>query len=243
MSTVSRLIVAALLLVGVIAVSPAWAQQAQEEVEAVRQAEAASESEGQEEMAEEGRLWSASFFGGNMSAGNPVGTVENPFFNSTFKTGSSSMWGFRASRMIWWRLGAEGEFGRGSPGVDVILTSPDGSDRTKVPYADLNVSYVSGSVIFEAANGRWVRAFLNFGLAGVFASGDREDSDNSALGILFGGGVEVPIIENRFFVRADVRGLRADFGLLGLNRGQLVGLDADSLSTNAIWTIGGGIRF
>ena len=193
--------------------------------------------------AQETRLWAASFFGGNMSAGNPVGTVENPFFNTTFKTGSSSMWGFRVSRMLWWRLGAEGEFGRGSPGVNAILTSPGGGDLTEIPYADLNMSYMSGSVIFEAASGRWMRAFLNFGFAGVFVSGDREDSDNTALGILFGGGIEVPIIEDRFFVRADVRGLRADFGLLGLDRGQLVGLEVDSLSTNAMWTIGGGFRF
>jgi hypothetical protein len=244
MSTASRLIVAALLLVGLITVAPAWAQQAQEEIEQVRQAEAAAESEGQEDVAEEeGRLWAASFFGGEISAGNPVGTVENPFFNTTFKTGRAAMWGFRASRMLWWRLGAEGEFGRGSPGVNAILTSPNGSDRTEVFYANLDLSYVSGSVIFEAASGRWMRAFLNFGFAGVFVSGDREDSDNSALGILFGGGVEVPIVEDRFFVRADVRGLRSDFGLLGLNRGQLVGLESDSLSTNAMWTIGAGIRF
>lgn len=242
MSTVSRLIVAALLVVGLVVVSPAWAQEAQEEVEAVRQAEAQEEA-GADPAEEETRLWSASFFGGNMSAGNPVGTVENPFFNTTFKTGSSSMWGFRASRMMWWRLGVEGEFGRGSPGVKAILTSPGGGDLTEIDYADLNMSYLSGSVIFEAASGRWMRAFLNFGFAGVFVSGDREDSDNSALGILFGGGVEVPIIEDRFFVRADVRGLRADFGILGLNRGQLVGLEVDSLSTNAMWTIGAGIRF
>ena len=97
MSTVSRLIVAALLVVGLVVVSPAWAQEAQEEVEAVRQAEAQEEA-GEDPAEEETRLWSASFFGGNMSAGNPVGTVENPFFNTTFKTGSSSMWGFRASR-------------------------------------------------------------------------------------------------------------------------------------------------
>ncbi len=44
MSTVSRLIVAALLVVGLVVVSPAWAQQAQEEVEEVRQAEAQSEA-------------------------------------------------------------------------------------------------------------------------------------------------------------------------------------------------------
>ena len=242
MSTVSRLRVAALLVAGLFVVSPAWAQQAQEEVEEVRQAEAQSEA-GEDTAEEETRLWSASFFGGNMSAGNPVGTVENPFFNTTFKTGSSSMWGFRASRMMWWRLGVEGEFGRGSPGVNAILTGPGGGDLTTIPYADLNMSYLSGSVIFEAASGRWVRAFLNFGLAGVFVSGEREDADSSALGILFGGGVEVPIIEDRFFVRADVRGLRADFGLLGLDRGQLVGLEVDSLSTNAIWTIGAGFRF
>ncbi len=242
MSTVSRLIVAALVVVGLVVVSPAWAQEAQEEVEEVRQAEAQEES-GEDPTEKEARLWAASFFGGNMSAGNPVGTVENPFFNTTFKTGSSSMWGFRVSRMMWWRLGAEGEFGRGSPGVKAILTSPGGGDLTEIDYADLDMSYFSGSVIFEAANGRWVRAFLNFGLAGVFVSGDREDSDNAALGIIFGGGVEVPIIEDRFFVRADVRGLRADFGLLGLDRGQLVGLEVDSLSTNAIWTIGAGFRF
>ncbi len=244
MSTVSRLIVAALLVVGLVVASPAWAQQAQEEVEEVRQAEVAAQSEGEEETAEqETRLWSASGFGGNMSAGNPVGTVENPFFNTTFKTGSSAMWGFRVSRMLWWRLGAEGEFGRGSPGVNAILTSPGGGDLTTVPYADLNMSYMSGSVIFEAASGRWMRAFLNFGLAGVFVSGDREDSDSAALGLLFGGGIEVPIIEDRFFVRADVRGLRADFGLLGLDRGQLVGLDLESMSTNAMWMIGACFRF
>lgn len=232
----ARMMVAGLLVCGLCLAAPAWAQETVQE--------AAQGPEAEEVPAgTTGRLWSASVFGGNMSAGNPVGTVENIFFNTTFKTGSDTAWGLRGGRIVWWRLSAEGEYLRSSPGVIAVLTGPSGEDRTEVSYADLDMSYLAASVLFDAVNGRWVRAFLQFGVGGVFVDGSQPDSDNSAFGILFGGGIEVPIVEDRFFVRADFRGLRADFGLLGLDRGQLVGLEADSLSTNAVWTVGAGVRF
>lgn len=183
---------------------------------------------------------SASLFGGGASGGTPIGTVQDVSFSSTFETGGDGAWGIRGTLPLWWRLAGELEFLSSSPGIEVVLTDLTAQDRARFPFAGLDMSYVAGSVRFDLANS-WVNPFLQAGFAGVHFASDEQST--TSLGLLFGGGVEVPIPRGRgAFGRVDVRGLRADLSGVGLPPALLEDND-DVLGTQVIWSIGLGYRF
>lgn len=205
-------------------------------------------AQGVDEMAVEsfeyGYRYAVGVFAGQASGGNPVLTVQNPFFNSTFQTGSSTAWGIRATLPVWWRLAGELEFLRSSPGIDVILTDPSGADRSELPFAELDMTMMSASARFDLADAL-INPFLLGGLSVTSFSGEDDDSDLS-LGIVFGGGIEIPIPLDRaegFFARVDVRGLRAHVSAANLPAAMVEGDTGSPLSTQVTWTLGAGYRF
>ncbi|MFQ5743593.1 MAG: hypothetical protein ACE5HV_08390 [Acidobacteriota bacterium] len=203
----------------------------------------AQESGGQKERGTVGEFpWYVSGFGGRVSSGTSLATVANPFFNTTFKTGDDSAFGVRVGRRVYWRVSVEGEFTtNASPGLNAVLANLNGGARVSVPFAKLDLSFFSGSVRFDLAE-RLIRPFLLVGVAGVRAQID-DSRNETALGVLFGGGVEVSVPGyERVFVRTDVRGLRADISALGLPASALAG-EEDEFSTQVIWTVGAGFRF
>lgn len=247
--TVCNGITVCLLACGLLVAKPALARD--EGAPAAREAQEEQEPEqeaGMEQMAEVedetefrfGYRGSVSAFGGGVAGGTPIGTVENVFFNSTFETGGDGAFGIRGTMPVWWRLAGELEFLTTSPGVEVTLTDPAGQDRSVFPFGPLDVSYVAASVRFDLANA-WINPFLQAGVAGVRFSG--ENSSETSLGLLYGGGVEVPVprVEG-VFGRVDVRGLRADIAGTDLPA-ELVTPDEGVIATQIIWTVGLGYRF
>lgn len=178
--------------------------------------------------------WAVGVFGGKLSGGTSVGTTENLFFRTSFEQDSDTLAGGRAAAWLWWRLHVEGEYARSSPGLIAVLTDLDGQGRTEAPFADLELSYWSGAVRFDLSQTR-VAPFLTLGMAAVGAESSELELDESAPGLLFGGGIEVAVA-GPAFLRADVRGLRSDLDLLapGISRG---------VTTQLLWSVGGGIRF
>lgn len=193
------------------------------------------------------RWWAFSAFGGRLSGGTPIGSVGNPFFLATFETDSDGLWGVRGAGRIFWRLGFEVEYARSSPGLDAVLTDLLGRDRTVVPFSSLEISYLSAAARMDLTDS-WLVPFLMAGIANVSVEVD-ESRDESAAGLLFGGGVEVPLpFQERIFIRGDVRGLRSDVAILDFAPRRFpVDGEAeeatDELATHVIWTIGLGVRF
>ena len=235
-----RLITAILLTGGLLLVGPAWAQQSEEaRVEAETQEMARSANSTDDPLP---YAWQIGGGVGQMSGATPVGGVDNIFFTTGFQTGSATMFNVRASGRFWWRLGAEIEYGRAEPGIDALLTDPNGQQLTEFFFAEYSQSYLSVSARVDLVDAR-ITPFLLGGFAGVFSSGE-EDSDTNA-GFLFGGGIDVAVY-GPLVVRADVKGLRSNVDAAGLTRGrQITGVPpvAPPVSTQVLWSIGIGIRF
>ncbi len=236
----ARLITAFLLTGGLLLVGPVWAQQSEEsQVEAETQEMVQSANSTDDPLPYK---WQIGGGVGQMSGATPVGGVDNIFFTTGFETGSATMFNVRGSARLWWRLGAEVEFGQGEPGINALLTDPNGQQLTEFFFADYSQSYLSVSARIDLVDAR-ITPFLLGGFAGVFSSGE-EDSQTNA-GFLFGGGVDVAV-SGPLFVRADVKGLRSDVDAAGLTRGRAItGVPAIAppVSTQVLWSIGIGIRF
>ena len=237
----ARLITATLLGAAVGVASPAWAQST----------EGAQEPQ-EPTMQERTRMgpvspgipyrWNVSIGGGNISGATSVGAVENLFFITGFETGSATVFGGRGAYRIWWRLGAEVEFGRAEPAITVRLTDPSGAQLTEFDFADFTISYISFGARLDLVDA-FATPFLVAGPAFVFA--DTEQDSNTEAGFLFGGGVDVKVYGPVIF-RADVKGLRSKVDAAALTRGAQVTMGAieDSpLTTQVLWTVGLGVRF
>ena len=236
----ARLITAILLTGGLLSVGPVWAQQSEEaRVEAQTQQMARSANSTDNPLP---YRWQIGGGVGQMSGATPVGAVDNIFFTTGFETGSSTMFNVRGSARLWWRLGAEVEFGHADPGVNAVLTDPNGQQLTEFFFADYSQSYLSVSARIDLVDAR-ITPFLLGGFAGVFGSG--EQASQTSAGFLFGGGIDVAVY-GPLVVRADVKGLRSGVDAVGLTRGRLItGVEPIDLplSTQVLWSIGIGIRF
>lgn len=238
----SKAITACLLACGLLVAGPALARGQEEGMAQEPEQEPAYEELPSDDETEFrfGYRGSVSVFGGETSGGTAIGTIQNLFFNTTLETGGDTAFGIRGTMPVWWRLAGEVEFLTASPGIDATLTDPAGQDRTGFDFAELDMTYVSGSVRLDLANA-WINPFLQAGIAGVrFSSGDESET---SLGVLFGGGVEVPVprVEG-VFGRVDVRGLRADLSGVGLPA-TVLEQNEDVLGTQVIWSVGLGYRF
>ena len=172
-------------------------------------------------------------FGGKSTGGTSVGVVENLFFISDFRQGGDTTFGGRAGYDLTTRFRFEVEYGRMSPGLDVILTNLSGLGRTEVEFADLDVSYLAGGLRFNLSESR-VQPFLTVGLAHVSASSTTEAIDDSAIGILYGAGLAIRVA-GPVSLRGDVRGLRS--------RLELIPGDETSTSNQLIWSAGVELGF
>jgi len=235
-------LIASVLTGGLLMAGPALAQGEEEATAQEPEQETAYDEMPDDDETEFsfGYRGSVTVFGGEASGGTAIGTVQNLFFNTTLETGGDTAFGIRGTMPVWWRLAGELEFLTASPGIEATLTDPAGQDRSSFDFAELDMSYVSASVRLDLANA-WINPFLQGGIAAVrFSSGDESET---SFGLLFGGGVEVPVPRVKgVFGRVDVRGLRADLSGVGLP-GTVLEQNEDVLGTQVIWSVGVGYRF
>ncbi len=183
-------------------------------------------------------------FAGNMTGGTPLGSVENIFFRSSYVMDSNSMWGLRAGFIFSSRFDVELEYGRSSPPMNVILTNLAGQGKTEFPFADLQINYTMGVVNYSLLErSRRIVPILSLGYGTVGVSSAAAEIDSSRqMGLVFGGGLRVRIVEN-LGLRADVRGLRTGFGPKQ-EEGQLPSVFFRGfVATNLYWSAGVEFRF
>ncbi len=183
-------------------------------------------------------------FAGNMTGGTPLGSIENVFFRSSYVMDSNSMWGLRAGFTLSARFDFEVEYGRSSPAMNVILTNLAGQGKTEFLFADLQINYTMGVVNYSLLErSRRIVPLLSLGYGTVGVSSGAAEIDNSRqMGLVFGGGLRVRIVEN-LGLRADVRGLRTGFGPKQ-EEGQLPSVFYRGfVATNLYWSVGVEFRF
>ncbi len=152
-------------------------------------------------------------FSGKMTGGTPLGSIENVFFRSSYDMDTDSMWGLRAGFAFAPRFDVELEYGRSSPGINVVLTNLAGQGKTEFSFADLDLSYFMAVVNYAMLErSRRIVPVLSLGYGTVsMTSMASEIADSRQMGLVFGGGLRIRVIDN-FGVRVDVRGLRTGFG-------------------------------
>ena len=191
------------------------------------------------------------YLGGAVGA-NPIGTVvdEENEKTLTFDLGSGGFYSGRAGRRVWWRLGVEGEFGYGSPGVEVTETNLQGRNITTSDFGDYSVGFIAVSARLDLTDSRFT-PFLLSGPALVLNRIGTDTGTEGKLnpGFLFGGGMEVELKDN-FYLRSDLRGLRSQVNAPLLSGGRLLPTVDDlgfrkerALSTMWLWSIGVTVRF
>jgi len=187
--------------------------------------------------------WNLAFGVGTASGANPVGSIvdEEAGLISTFDVDNGILVSGRVARRFWWRLGGEVEFGYASPGVLLTETDLQGASLEASDFGDYSFGYLAISARVDLVDAR-VTPFLLGGFAATFNS--YPDGSSTEPGFIFGGGLDVHIFEN-FFLRGDVRGLRANIDAPALTRG-LLEVDVENRSalvTEVLWTIGLAVRF
>ena len=189
---------------------------------------------------------------GGVVGSNPIGTVvdEENEKTLTFDLGSGGFYSGRAGRRVWWRLGVEGEFGYGSPGVEVTETNLQGRNITTSDFGDYSVGFIAVSARLDLTDSRFT-PFLLSGPAVVLNRIGTDTGTEGKLnpGFLFGGGMEVELKDN-FHLRSDLRGLRSQVNAPLLSGGRLLPTVGDlgftkekTLSTMWLWSIGVTVRF
>ncbi|MGD8331625.1 MAG: hypothetical protein PVJ49_19490 [Acidobacteriota bacterium] len=187
--------------------------------------------------------WNIAVGVGTASGANPVGSVtdEDQEKISTIAIDNGVLVTGRIARRMYWRLAPELEFGYASPGTSLTETDLQGANVTTNDYGEFSFGYVSLSARVDLVDAR-ITPFLLGGFALTFNSYP-DGASSTEPGFLFGGGVDVQVIKN-FFLRADVRGLRANVDAPNLSRGLLEpGPDRGALVTQVLWTVGVAVRF
>jgi opacity protein-like surface antigen len=236
-----RRIVGSAVVVSVMLAAPVWAQEGgQSEVERMQ----SMQNEPTDPSYNAPYTWNFSVGAGTASGANPVGSFidEEAESVSTFEIDSGVLVSGRVARRLWWRLGVEGEFGYASPGVLLTETDLQGANVQTEPFGDFTFAYVGISARVDLVDAR-VTPFLLGGFAMTF--NEYPEGDNSSEpGFLFGGGLDVRLIEN-IYLRGDVKGLRANVDAPNLTRGILEQFEEDrtALSTQVLWTVGFAVRF
>ena len=244
-------IVVFVVVVGLLFAAPVWAQGLQDRADdqGMNTAEV-------DPMYDAPYEWYLSFVSipylGGVVGSNPIGSVidEENEKALTFDLGSGGFYSVRAGRRVWWRLGVEGEFGYGSPGVEMTETNLQGRNVTTSDFGDYSVGFIAVSARLDLTDSR-LTPFL---LSGVGLVLNRIETDagtegETNPGFLFGGGMEVRLKDN-FNLRSDLRGLRSKVNAPLLSGGRLLPIVDDfgfaqekALSTMWIWSIGVTVRF
>ena len=230
------------VVVALLFAAPVWAQESQEQ--AGDQTMTTAEMDPTYDAP---YVWYISFGFGGISGANPIGSIvdEDEEKISTFDFGNGGFFSARGGRRLWWRLGVEGEFGYGSPGVEVTETNLQGRDITTSDFSDYSVGLISVSARFDLTDSR-VTPFLLGGGAVVFSriEADTGTEGDTNPGFLFGAGMDVRL-KDSVNLRGDVRGLRSKIDAPLLSRGILVpNVEAGkALSTMWLWSIGVSVRF
>ena len=189
---------------------------------------------------------------GGVVGSNPIGSVvdEENEKALTFDFGSGGFYSGRVGRRVWWRLGLEGEFGYGSPGVELTETNLQGRNITVSDFGDYSLGFVALSARLDLTDSRFT-PFLLSGPAVVLNRIETDTGTEGKLnpGFLFGGGMEVELKDN-FYLRSDLRGLRSQVNAPLLSGGRLLPTVDDlgfrkerALSTMWLWSIGVTVRF
>ena len=112
---------------------------------------------------------------GDLSGGTSLGLVENVFFRTQFNMGSDTMYGLRAGYVFAARWDVELEWGQSSPGLEATLTDLSGQGKTVVPFADLDMNWLTASVNYSMIERtRRVVPYLTVGLGTVSVSSEAE---------------------------------------------------------------------
>ena len=222
--------------------APVWAQESQEQV-------------GDQTMST-GELdptydapysWYFSLGFGGVSGANPIGSFvdEDEQIISTFDFGNGGFFSARGGGRVWWRLGVEGEFGYGSPGVELTETNLQGREVVTSEFGEYSLGLISVSARLDLTDSRFT-PFLLGGAALVFsrieATTGTEGDTNP--GFVFGGGMDMRLKDN-VNIRGDLRGLRSEINAPLLSRGIIVPNTEPgaALSTMWLWSIGVSVRF
>jgi len=244
-----RWVVLLFLAITLMFAAPAWAQTGQSEVDSMQ----SMENEPTDPSYNAPYTWNISFGVGTASGANPVGSfipvVATPLATDadelkiqTFDIDSGVLFSGRVAYRAWWRLGVEGEFGYAAPGVLITETNLQGANIETEPFGDYSFGYFSVSARIDLVDAR-ITPFLTGGFAMTFNSYPEGESSTEP-GFLFGGGLDVRLIDN-IYLRGDLRGLRASIDAPLLSRGILEQFEADrgALSTQILWTLGVAVRF
>lgn len=251
-----------LLSASLLVAAPAWAQEGAGQSTASSQSEAPSPADPQDQTtAAAGEKTSPYFeqddawkqqrffiagFGGGMVGGTSAGLVENLVMRAQLQVGSGALWGGRAGWVFAPRFDVELELGWSSPGLQLELTDLQGQGKVVVPYADVDVGYVMGSVNYSMVERtRRFVPYLTVGIGAVKASSSDEDRiGNTEPGIVYGVGLRARIIDMLAF-RADIRGMRSGLGTKQDNGdGEIPGVFVNDFNASfLIWSLGLELRF
>ena len=242
LSVVGRGAIVSAVVVAFLFAAPVWAQASQEQV-----GDQTMTTADMDPTYDAPYLWYVSFGVGGVSGANPIGSIvdDDAAKVFTFDIGDGGFFSVRAGRRMWWRLGVEGEFGYGSPGIEVTETDLQGRNVTTSDFGDYSMGMISVSVRLDLTDSL-VTPFLLAGGAVVFSSieADTGTEGDTNPGFLFGGGLDVRL-KDSVNLRGDVRGLRSNIDAPLLSRGILVpNVEAGgALSTMWLWSIGVSVRF
>jgi len=233
-------LVSAVVVITLVFAAPVWAQgSGQSDVENMQTAQ----TEPTDPSFTLPYKWNIAVGIGTASGANPVGSVTDEEQEKVFTIDIDNgvLVTGRVARRIYWRLAPELEFGYASPGTALTETDLQGANVTTEPYGDYSFGYLSLSARVDLVDAR-ITPFLLGGFALTFNSYP-DGASSTEPGFVFGGGVDVHVIKN-FFLRADVRGLRANIDAPNLSRGLLEpGADRGALVTQVLWTVGVAVRF
>lgn len=181
---------------------------------------------------------------GKISGGTNVGFTENLFFQVAFEQGSDTAFGGRVGWVFAPRFDVELEYGNASPGLNAVITDLSGQGRTVAEFADLDLSWISGSVNYSMIDrSRRVVPYLTLGVGALSVSSSAEPTiDTTEPLLLFGGGLRVRVIEV-LALRVDARGLRSGFGSKQEDPTQPAVLLGEFNGTNLLWSAGLELRF
>lgn len=183
-------------------------------------------------------------FGGNIAGGTNVGFAENLFFQVSFEQGSDTALGGRVGWVFAPRFDVELEFGTASPGLDAVLRDLSGQGRTVAPFADLDLTWISGSVNYSVVDrSRRFVPYLTLGAGMLNVSSSAESGIDTTEPVLtYGAGLRVRLVE-ALALRVDARGLRSGLGGKQEDPTRPAVLAGEFNGTNVLWSAGLEFRF
>ncbi len=222
----------------------AWAQEADSTPAQAEEAGGETSRYDNPDAGWESRRFHVGGFYGRLSGGTALGTIENVFFRTQVNMDTDNAFGFRVGWSATARFDVELEYGSSSPGLLATLTDLRGQGKTEVPFADLDMTWVTASVNYSMIERtRRIVPYLTVGLGIVSVSSDAEGIvDATQPGLVFGGGLRIRLVD-QIALRADARGLRSGFGTKQEDDALPGVFIGEFNASNFLWTLGLDIRF